>query len=245
MLSLLALIVTLATGCASTLAGDWTRDALRLTGESDLVRREAIKNLRANPKLKDILKTELQGPRFALALDVVTALRLHAFLPGLLRVAATDETGAFYLAINSLAKPKETREIAKLYRERLVCGEKCDAAPFPARIVMLDALARLGNMLSVIEVERLLEDESPEVRASALSYARLALVRDRRPEYLAIAQHAIRLDPPQLRLQALHLLTELAPEMREKAKTLATEYCGEENSGEVRDACRKLQKGGS
>ena len=80
-------------------AWDWSRDAVRLTGESDYVREQALLRLKKHTNLALILRDQLQGPKQPLALDVVSALNMTELLPNLMQAAEKDENGFVYLAI--------------------------------------------------------------------------------------------------------------------------------------------------
>src|ERR1035437_1654974 len=88
-------------------SSSWSREALRLTGESDAVHNRALTRIRRIPRIQEILRKELIGPQKALALDVISALPMRSLLPDLLELAKKDESGFFYLAANNLIAAKD------------------------------------------------------------------------------------------------------------------------------------------
>jgi len=188
-------------------SGDWSSFALSLSGESDGVRARAVADLRAVPNLNEVLRKEIFGPKRALALDVITALKLRSLLSDLLRLAPVDDTGATPLAIASLVDTHNRTQIVRIYRELFACRGPCPFFPV-YQIVALETLERLGEVLPLTDVKSLLRSRSYEVRIAALNYVRTFL-RKKYWVYLPLVKMALQSNPTQLRLQARYLLKEL------------------------------------
>lgn len=187
----------------------WSRDALRLTGESNFVRGIAIQNLRKTPHITETLLRELRGPQKALALDAITALRLVSLVPRLLEFAVNDESGQAYLTIDSLITPENVTEVLRVYQERLFCRRSCFPAPAAAKIVMLETLGRAQVAVAADDLTRLFEENDYEVRSAVLRFVRQALLGRENKSYLEIARRAAGSRPIQIRRQAFSLLEEV------------------------------------
>jgi len=214
---------------------DWSRLALRLSGESGEVRESILLRLRQMPNLEPSLRAALTGPQKFLALDAISALSLEALLPDLLAMARTDETGSFYNAINTLTTRANERQISQLYRDRLWERE----CPEAAKVVLLDTLGRTQAILDPEKLRSFLADPYPEVRSAVLSYARQMLLRGRKDEYLPLETAALAGKPASLRVQAVFLAAELKPALRQRLAA-ALGSCGQDPAAEVREACRRL-----
>lgn len=238
------LISVLSGGAADTTPSSWTQEAVRMTGESDLVRERALKRLSQWPHLTELLRQELAGPHQALALDVISALSLQELLPDLLKVADKDQTGFIYLCINNLLTSKNRDEIVSLYRQRLLCSGSCQASG-PAQVVILDTLGRLGETLDSKDLQNFLTSSPwPEVRFAALDYVRLGLLQRKQMEFLPLLKVALQSQPVQLREQALYLISELPGDTRKKAIKDLPE-CKQGFSPDTLHFCQRLLKKGS
>jgi len=220
---------------------DWTHDAVRLTGESDFVRATALQNLRRIPDLSNVLLREVRGPRQALALDAITALKIHSLLPNLLQLAERDDSGQLCLTIDSLVTEKTLSLVAKIYRERLFCKDHCQAAE-PARLVMLEALGRMGEELPTQLLSKVFAQSSYEVKSAVLRYIRGRLVvapaADRiktTERYLPIVLAALNTQPYQIRLQSIYLVREFNLESRALSLSF---ICSTDPRPEIRAFCR-------
>jgi hypothetical protein len=205
---------------APSWSSDWTRDALRLTGESDSIRNEAIKNLKKEPHLAALLRRQLRGPHRFLALDVIAALKLQALLPDLLRLSESDPSGLSYLAINALMTTASRQQIIAIYRDRLL-NPRPPQGEGPSQVLLLDSLALLGEPLPLEKLRTLLiTSRWPEVQGAALNYARVAILQDHRFRYIDLIQDARLAKAFQVREQAVILAKELPPRLRKKTPTL-------------------------
>jgi hypothetical protein len=213
-------------------AFDWAKEALKLTGESDLAREKALKKIKRHPKIKKILKAELQTSKKALALDVISALKYRHFVPELLRLAETDDTGAFYLTVNSLLTPKNARLVIDTYKKRL------DTVTHPvSQVVILDTLGAVGSALPEDQIKSFLENRSPEVRSAALGYIRAMVLKTKKKSYASLMLKAFDEQPFQLRMQAVYLASEMDWKKFEKIKIDFKNRCDQDPYKEVRDAC--------
>lgn len=216
---------------------DWAQEALRLTGESDLARDKALKNLRSIPKIKKILAAQLKTSKKALALDVIAALEYREFVPDLLKLAEFDNTGAFYLTINSLLNAKNAPLVIETYRARL------STISYPvAHVVILDTLGAMGASLPDKQIAQFLKNKSFEVRSSALDYVRSMLLRHNRRSYAPLLLEAFKDQPFQLRMQAVYAVSELDKEKFSEVKSNVKALCLNDLYQEVRDMCTERLK---
>lgn len=220
-------------------AWDWSRDAVRLTGESDYVREQALNRLKKRPDLENILRQQLRGPKQPLALDVISALDMVELLPDLLQVAKKDENGFVYLAINNLMNSENKNKIVSIYEHHLFCPASCQASG-PAQVVILDTLSRLGESFSPQQIESLLASPWPEVRFSALNYVRTALLKRNQGQYLHLVKQALHGQPLQLREQALYLASELT-DVQQKQILASMSNCQNTFGPTARVLCEKLK----
>ena len=238
------LIVYLSLTCvllsSRSQARDWSKEAVRLTGESQAVRGRAIMRLKKTPHLKEILRREIHGNRLAQALDVIATLELRDLLPDLIQLGTTDATGSVYSAINSLLNEKNLASVLPTYRKRLLCEPACQASP-AAQVVILDTLARAGLDLSSDELTRLLKSSQYEVKSAALEYVRSAIMTRGKFELLPLVQASLQANPWQLRLQSWYLISELPPQIKIRLK-ISKENCAQERNIEARGACLNLFK---
>jgi hypothetical protein len=214
---------------------DWSKEAVRLTGESQAVRERAIRRLRKMPHLKELLRREIHGDHLAQALDVIATLELRDLLLDLLQFGTTDATGSVYSAINSLLNEKNLSTVLLTYRKRLLCDSTCQASP-AAQVVILDTLARAGLNISADELTRLFNSSQYEVKSSTLDYVRSAIITHGQIELLPLVQSALHTNPWQLRLQSWYLVSELPPQIRIRLK-ISKEECAQEQNVEVRETC--------
>lgn len=215
---------------------EWIRPARRLTGESDQVREESLSKLRKIKNLPTILKEALPGPNRPLALDVAAALNLHSLLPDLLSFSQQDESGATYLAINSLATDKDWPTLKDLYHQRAVEP----GASIPVRMILIDTLARLRVRVSEAELGAWLIYPHYEVRSAALYYVRYRMVKFGEDEWAWAVEKASEDPDRRIRIQAAHLTNDLPPRMK---STIKFHNCAVEQDPEVESLCLKFGLG--
>lgn len=216
-------------------AAEWWNHALRLTGESQGVRRTAIRELRATPDLPVKLKAALSTEKKYLALDAVSALGLEELLPDLLAAAANDQTGAVYLATNTLLNEKTKETIAATYLTRLK-GEK---VPLPSLLVMLDTLGRTDTKIPPEDLRPFIRHADYEVRSAALYYLRYRLVKQSDALYLPLLAPFASARPYQLRVQLYSLVHDLPAALKDQSASLWNR-CKEDEHPEVRQWCEEL-----
>jgi len=150
--------------------GSWVSLALKLSAESESVYLASLKKLKAFPHLDVELASALKenSTRTFLALDVISTLKLEPLAPEVLASAQTDQSGFFYLCLNTFFKT-HSAEFFKLYLARL----QDPATRPPVKMVVLDTLGRLKVRIDEKELQKLLDEkEVPEVRSAALYYLR-------------------------------------------------------------------------
>ena len=196
----------------------WTFEALRLTGESVGTHDRAVKRLLKIPQLKKMLRQELGGPRKNLALDVISALGFDDFIPELLELAKTENSGIYYLSIASLLTSQNKTSVEAVYRERLLCAKTCGVSPV-AQVLMLDTLAQLGEKLSPLELQKIYDEGWYEVKSAALSYARTFLLKGESTEFIIQVNNCLESPILQLRWQAIYLTRELPSNLRARLIT--------------------------
>lgn len=189
----------------------WPQDALRLTGESESVRQQAIQRLKSRPHLTKELKKALHGDKQSLALDVIAVLGLQELLPDLLEASEEDESGFIHLTINSLLTRANRQQITKAYHQQLVCSKRCKTSG-PVQVALLETMGRLKEPLSTSLLLRLFrETDWPEVKIAVLGYIRSDLAEKKTARHLSLIRLALKSQPVQVRERALLLLSDLPP----------------------------------
>jgi len=217
----------------------WTDHARRFTGESARVREKSIKALKADPNLERKLRSAYGTNDHFLALDVISVLRLRSLLPFLRDASIRDRTGFSYHVMNSLLTKKELPAYRDLYLERLANPKSSPAA----KMAILDSLPRFRAEVPVSRLVAIFRDPSPEVRGSALAFARHQVLSERRPEYIEILKPAIEDDAFQVRLQALYFLGEIPKRLRTARAKEFDEIigrCRQDPVASVRNLCQEL-----
>ncbi len=217
----------------------WTARARRLTGESGRVRSAEVAALRATPALADSLRAAFGTRDQFLAFDVVVALDLREMIPELMAYTARDRTGYAYHSLSALATGDDRPRIIALYRERV----RERGLPPAAKMAVIDALARTAEEIPGEDLDRLLDDEVPEVRQSALGYLRNSILHHSRWEDLDRVVARVGDPGDVLRLQALSLLTEI-PGRREVVRDAirkAVEKCRNDPFADARRTCLRLE----
>lgn len=195
---------------------DWASEALRMTGESELIREQALKNLRRIPQLEMILRRQLNGPQRGLALDVISALEIRSLFPDLLKIARDDTTGFVYITLNNLMTSKNRYDLVKFYKKQLLCKFLCTISG-PSQVVIIETLARLNEELPIEDLQDLYSDTQwPEVQAAILDYARSAILHHKKEAYVQILKDGLNSDIHQLREQAQSSLLEVPLSIRKK-----------------------------
>lgn len=223
-------------------AYSWSESARRFTGESQLVRENEIKNLRRYPNLNAELKRALGSSEHFLALDVISALRLRELFSDLLVFSERDHTGYSYHVINSLFEKQDEDRVRALYLQRLDSSKTSPAS----KMAILDALARMGITLGNERVERLLRDESPEVRSATLSVIRSELVFRNVQRNLPYLEKTIEDPIFQIRIQTLYLVSELPASFRRANLNRVSalfERCSKDPMPQVKAICEAVRKG--
>ena len=113
-----------------------------------------------------------------------------------MRLSGKDCTGYFCHALNALVTPTNRAEIAALYRAQRRARA---IASMPAKLALIDTLARLQAPLSEGELAVLLADPSYEVRESAIAYVRRLCARARGRATSRCSRRPLREGPFQLR----------------------------------------------
>jgi hypothetical protein len=222
---------------------DWAQLAVRLTGESDEIRQEALKLLKKLKTLKAQLRTALWTHQRPLALDVIATLKIKALLPELLKISASDEDGFVYLTINSLIDDKNYKKVVELYLRRLThpVGKRI---PSPAaKIAILDSLGRLRQALEAESVEDMMGTQSePDIQRAVLSYVRNFLLRKEHPEYWNAVERATRAKSYEVRVQAYFLVSEVQKSFEHESAKLWSR-CESDSNSELSALCLKLRNG--
>lgn len=187
-----------------------------MTGESDEVRERALRRLRKIPDLENTIKKELNGPKKALALDVISALEMRSLLPDLLGAALNDETGFVYLTLNNLMTSKNRGELVPFYKKQLLCRFMCKTSG-PAQVVIIETLARLNEEIEVAELEKLFDKTSwPEVQGAILDYTRYMVTKFKKDSYAVLLKKGLEAETIQLQQQTLSVISEIPRKKREK-----------------------------
>ncbi len=223
-------------------AANWWDYARRFTGENEAIRQASIAALRKDPDLKGELKKALGTGYHFLALDVISVLELKSMMPDLLAFAERDKTGYSYHVISSLIETKDLDRVGQVYLARLDSPKTSPAA----KMAMLDAAARMEITLGPDRTNRLLKDESPEVRASVLSLFRFELLRRNYQRGLSVLETTIQDPAFQIRIQTLFLISELPSSIRRANLSLVggvLERCKSDPMAPVKALCQSLIAG--
>ncbi len=215
----------------------WTEHARRFTGESMLVRENAIEALRKRPDLKGELKRAIGTHHHFLALDVISVLRLRTMFQELIFFSEKDRTGYSYHVLNSLMNPGEEAEIGAIYLVRLD-REKVSAA---SKMAILDSLSRMNVSVGVERLERMLRHAEPEVRSAALAYLRTELLHRKNDTYRGLLRIGIADSAFQNRLQTLFLISELNRGAAGPGLNVLLGSCIEDSVAQVRSFCNELR----
>ncbi len=219
----------------------WVTHARRLSGETDSVRNHSIRTLKTTPQLETILREALTSPRRYLALDVISTLKLKNLAPDLIKLSEHDETGTYYLALNSLIHASDENQFKELYAKRLLSGE----SPAVARMILLDTLSRMQFRLTPRQLrELLIKDDSPEVRSSALSYLRDTLLKPAYDDFIPLLRELLELKKisPQLKMQTLFLASEISPELFQQIRDIRAP-CPHPAPAPIKERCEQFLDG--
>lgn len=231
----------LAIGANSPIASrsrqdDWAKHALRLTGESQRVRRRAIESLKQIPALDAILKTALGTSQRYLALDTIAALQRVSTLSDLFAVASDEKSGAVYLTINTLINEVTLPSIQEHYLKVLSQPD----LPAPIPLILLDTLGRMGTKIPKRTLQRFILSKNYEAKSGALYYLRYQLLRAQDMNYLPLLESYQNAEPYQLRIQLQSLLRDLPPSLQEKTKALRAQ-CQNDRHQAVVSWCEELK----
>lgn len=162
-------------------ADDW-KEWARHVGPAEKDRRSAISKLRALPDLDRLVLEALLTSDQGLALDTISAVKMHHLVPQLLEKIKQEDSGFLVLTLNSLIRAQNFELIRTSYTNLLQSAleEKLS----PANIVaLLEPLGRLGVELEPQILRNLLSHDYPEVRSAVLSYARQMLIQKESSQY--------------------------------------------------------------
>lgn len=216
----------------------------RHVGHSENTRTAALRELRKFKNLNQTLMSALTSNKRALALDVISAMKIDALVPELLERVSADEDGFLVLTLNSLLSEENRSFILGSYVSLIGSGANTGATP-AALVAVLEPLGRLGIVLPRNSVANLMEHSFPEVRIAALHYARQMATVHRRHDYSSLAMRALRSQPFQLRLKAIYMIEELKerPEARIHFDVLGlVNACEKERAPAVKSRCQDVIK---
>lgn len=245
--TMLAFSGPLAAASPASAKVGWSALARRVgEGESPKARQDAVAKLKKTPRLDRILLEALATPDRALALDVIAALKMEAFVPALLKRVSSDRDGMAILTLNSLLNENVTDRVLDAYVEALSPAPQGSLSP-AAIVAMLEPLGRGARELSDESLAPLFAHEYPEVRSAALYYVRLMAIVHRRPTNLALAAGALDSSWFQLRSQAQYFFKEVAldRELRPFADLeRAAAACRRESNRFAKEACQAVARVG-
>jgi len=239
-IALLNLLVAFATFGHAAPQPAWAQLARAMVESTGAERHAKAAELKRAPNLVATLRQALQAPsqktEFFLGLEVISTLQLRELWPEVLRALDSDSSGYVIHTLNVLARPSQVEELLPRYRVRAL---ERGTAP-SVRMAALDSLARMGKFLNEKDIAAILEDPVPEIRMSALLHARSALFKTGDRELLEPVRKALASEPYQLRIQAIHLIQELAPRTRARMNFDVANQCKNERRAEVQDICREI-----
>ena len=215
----------------------WVNYALRLTGESLSVRRRAIRKLRRYPNLKKELVEGFNGENMALALDVVSALRLRSLDKKLLELSKFDVEGFMIVTLNSLIDVSNGKIILNTYKKRLEGGGWKKFSPAAVSAMMIP-LSRFGLSFKYKDLEAMLFEGEHELQKTTLSVLRTFLLKHGRISLTPLLKQVNRLIVPELRVQSYFLLSELPKSV--ELQELKSKICVTEKNSKALKICKSL-----
>lgn len=227
----------------------WTKLA-RQVGQNEKNHALVIRRLRETKNLEQTLLKALETPQRSLALDVISALRMETMIPELLDRVAADEDGFLVLTLNSLLSQETKSRILDSYVENLNPGRP-QIYSAAAIVAMMEPLSRLGVPLSKEILNTLFAHEYPEVKSAALEHVRLQILRYGKKENSDLIMKALKMNPAQIRVQAIFLIDELAskPELAKSISSSSVEEaCNSEKNASLKKKCMGIAqklKGGT
>jgi HEAT repeat protein len=223
----------------SAFAVNWTDRARRLTGESVVVRNAEIKALRKTPGIESTLRAAFGTRDQFLAFDVIVALGMTSLIPDLMRFTVRDSSGYSYHTLNAIASGANRAKVLALYRKQI---QDPKLAPI-AKMTVLDSLSRTGERIASEDLDRLLSDAVPEVRASAIDALRRSILRSGRADDVRRVSRMLGDPADRLRLQTLSIFDEIPPGRRKALGAPVAEFlspCREDSVEEIRTLCLRL-----
>lgn len=223
---------------------DWVAMAKNLTGESESVRRKALKRLRAMKSIDETLAREIKRPVFQegklntkrfLALDVIAALKRQSLMPVLISESFSDSTGYTYHTMNTLMTTENADSLVRLYHRRLVSYPASSAA----KLALLDTLGRMGFELSLSELRQLNRNSSDEIKSGLLSYLRELMILKNRILYQEFLPEIMVASSFEVKMQALFLFEELLDKKKMKFKD-ADLQCAKDTNKVIQNFCKKI-----
>ena len=199
---------------AKKVSSDWTVNARRLTGESDRIAENALKNLRATSDLDILLKGELKNASVTngklntahfFAFDVISALHKKQLMPDLIASSKADQTGYAYHAMNTLIDAANGQSLIQIYHDRLTSNKMT----IPVQLALLDTLGRVEHKLSLDELKEINAKASTEMKSGLLNYLREMMILKNHPEYKEFLPPFLKEPSFEIKMQALFLFDEL------------------------------------
>ncbi len=205
---------------------EWAQLSRRLTGESDQVRREALKKIAALPRARELLRGGIESPSAAeraLAWDAIVALEWREFLKDAIAQIETDPSGIPILAAVALAPENElprVRDAIASWISPIPEG----ALGGPRSLIALETWIRLRGRLDRPGWKAWLEKSGTAHRWAALGALRVQLLRDGLGADLDSLRLFLRVEDPALKRRAQAIAGELTPDAQ---KRLAPDVLGE------------------
>ncbi len=205
------LLLALFLGAMGAEPPAWVKETLRLTGESSAAREQAIETLKKLPEIDKQLEEGLKGSYRPLAVDAIGAMGLKKWVPKLLELAPSDETGNIYLCLNTLTDKNNREQILSHYQEQI--EDDWDDLPVPSFAVILDTLGRTERAVSDKKIKKMMKSKNPDIRSAVYYYLR-ALIKNnktgKRVEWLALLREGMEDSVEQIQTQVKEALKELS-----------------------------------
>lgn len=193
-------------------ATTWEQDALRLSGESDAIRTQALRHLKKSRSLQAELLSVLNQPPTgtafrdrSLALDVVNALEMRSLVPELWKLSLSLDPGGQVLLTALSLSPEP---LAAWIPERLWGMVMDQARPLANRWVALEALSRLSSWTWRPRHMNFLARTHPQLAWVALNALRIQILGRGRLLDLELVQPFLKHSDLELRLRAQQIVDE-------------------------------------
>jgi hypothetical protein len=194
----------------------------------------------------DLNNTKGRNEKFDAALEIVAALELHELASVLSAQISTTQSWKLLTTLNRLLamRPKafDPMSAEGAYLKRL--EQAIPTSDAMLKIALIDGLTTLKSQLGKEIFDRVIADESYEVRQAAVENFLATREKVSIDEQAERFTHVFTIKPYQIRLEAMKRFAVLPIETRSKLKkAVSPKLCESEKNTEVKAACQNLLRG--